>query len=324
MFRVGPNPYGLTCTLGLQGQNSAPEGIDWFIQLAEGMDAKCIEFHFGLVSNLTLDELGAIRVRIESKGIVPIVSGPWPLSRLVEGFPVAKALGAQVVRTHLSPILCGARAEQGSAWAEIVSTVKAQLKTLGPRAVDEGLVIAIENHQDFGSRELLEFCDLGGSGVGICLDTGNPLAVGEEPIAFARRVAHKVRHVHLKDYRAQSTPEGYRLVRCAIGDGAIPLGKIAEILGTQRDGLTASLEPGALHSRHIRLVTDDWRHGYPEGSLDEIEACLESVQTNSIPAEEDYRTPLERGEDVEDICRFEQEQMRKSIWNMQEMGWLPK
>jgi len=65
MFRVGPNPYGLTCTLGLQGQNSAPEGIDWFIQLAEGMDAKCIEFHFGLVSNLTLDELGAIRVRIE-------------------------------------------------------------------------------------------------------------------------------------------------------------------------------------------------------------------------------------------------------------------
>ena len=45
---------------------------------------------------------------------------------------------------------------------------------------------------------------------------------GEDPIAFTRRAAHRIRHVHLKDYRAQFTPEGFRLVRCAIGDGAVP------------------------------------------------------------------------------------------------------
>ena len=53
-------------------------------------------------------------------------------------------------------------------------------------------------------------------------DTGNTFPVAEAPLDFVRRVAPHVRHVHLKDYRVQFTDEGYRLVRCAIGDGAVP------------------------------------------------------------------------------------------------------
>ena len=40
-----------------------------------------------------------------------------------------------------------------------------------------------------------------GANVGVVFDTGNPFAVGEDPVAFARRAAHRIRHVHLKDYR---------------------------------------------------------------------------------------------------------------------------
>ncbi len=35
---------------------------------------------------------------------------------------------------------------------------------------------------------------------------------------------------HLKDYRVQFTDEGYRLVRCAIGDGAVPFMAMFDIL----------------------------------------------------------------------------------------------
>src|SRR5271166_1429015 len=67
------------------------------------------------------------------------------------------------------------------------------------------------------------------------------------------RAAH-VRHVHLKDYRIQFTDEGYRLVRCAIGDGAVPIAAMLDILAAHGRKLTAALEPGALEARHVRLL----------------------------------------------------------------------
>ena len=236
---------------------------------------------------------------------------------------MAKQLGVKTIRTHLSPILCGARAAQGAEWNKIVSEIRKTLPEIGSRFSDEGFTLAIENHQDFGSEELLQFCELGGCGVAICLDTGNPLAVGEDPISFAKRVSHKVCHLHMKDYRAQPTPEGFRLVRCAIGDGAIPFLELEKILSRDHDVLTASLEPGALHARHVKLLTEEWWHGYPPRSVQAIQACLDATKTRALDPTEDWRTPAERGEDSEAVSRFEMEQMMKSVQNMQSIGWLP-
>ena len=129
---------------------------------------------------------------------------------------------------------------------------RAALAEHGPRASDEGRVLAIENHQDFGSDELVAFCETT-RGVGICFDTGNTFPVAEAPLDFTRRIAAHVRHVHLKDYRVQFTDEGYRLVRCAIGDGAVPLPAMLDLLAAHNQRLTAVLEPGALEARHVRL-----------------------------------------------------------------------
>ncbi|MDR3692293.1 MAG: sugar phosphate isomerase/epimerase [Fimbriimonas sp.] len=322
MFKIGPNPYGLTCTLGIQGQHPNPKDLDWYVGLAIGMGGRSIEFHFEPLLRQTDAQLDILRSTLEEHRIAPVVSGPWPLERLAEGFPIAKRLGARTVRTHLSPVLCGDRAELGPKWDGLVRDVRASLARLGPLAYDLGLSIAIEDHQDFGSRELLDFCEIGGPAVGICLDTGNPLAVGEDPVAFAARVAPRVKHIHLKDYRAHRTSEGYRLVRCAIGDGAVPLRKIHAELSADRNDYTATLEPGALSARHIRLLTDRWREKYMPECLDEIPACFETVASTEIPADTDWRTPWERDENIEDICRFEQAQMTRSIENMKGMGWL--
>ena len=99
-----------------------------------------------------------------------------------------------------------------------------------PEAAEHGLTLVIENHQDFGSDELVALCEEAGPNVGIVFDTGNTFPVAEAPLDFTRRIAAHVRHVHLKDYRVQFTDEGYRLVRCAIGDGAVPFREMAEIL----------------------------------------------------------------------------------------------
>lgn len=323
MLKVGPNPYGLCCTLGLQGSAPHPKDIDWFLSLAEEMRGRCIEFHGQHLIDLGESKLTEIRLRLNESGIEPIISGPWPLSRIHLAIPIARLLGVQVVRTHLSPILCGARAEQGAGWKALVADIRVRLAELGPKFVDNGLVLAVENHQDFGSEELMEFCEVGGDGIGITLDTGNPLAVAEDPVRFATTVAGKVRHVHLKDYRTFATPEGYRLVRCAIGEGCIPFPAIAEILTSGRGELTATLEPGALDSRHIKLLTAEWWDGYPPRSESDKSAPMAYASIRPIPAEECHLTPWEQGASAETVCEFEIDQMNRSVHYMKSLGWLP-
>jgi hypothetical protein len=164
---------------------------------------------------------------------------------------------------------------------------------------------------------------MAGPGLGICFDTGNAFPVAEAPLDFARRVAPHVRHLHLKDYRVQFTDEGFRLVRCAIGEGAVPFREIAAILAGHHDALTAVLEPGALESRHVRLLTPDWWNGYAPKSAPELAACLAAARVNRLADDADTRTPWERREDGA-LVAYELGMIRRSAANMASLGWMEK
>ena len=139
------------------------------------------------------------------------------------------------------------------------------------------------------------------------------------PGRFTRKVAPLVRHVHLKDYQVQFTNEGYRLVRCAIGDGAVPLMAIVGILGQHHASLTAVLEPGALEARHIRFLNPGWWQGYPPASASSLAATLAAAQVNRLPDDADFRTPWERGADG-DLVDYELQMIRRSAANMRDLG----
>jgi hypothetical protein len=128
--------------------------------------------------------------------------------------------------------------------------------------------------------------------------------------------------VHLKDYAAQFTAEGYRLVRCAIGDGCVPFAEISALLDAHTPGLTASLEPGALESRHIRVFAADWWTGYPPRTASELGTALGRLQRNRLKDDEDCRTPWERESPASELIEYEKTQMRRSVDNMRAMGWL--
>ena len=225
-FAFGLNPYGLTYHLGLQGAggpraNPKGAGLEGFIAIATELGAKVLEIYDPWLRAMSDDELRALRDRLADLGMTPIVSSGLMMGPFESALRSARLLDAKVIRHGLTTVLCGDRHALGDKWKELVAEVRAALADRGPRAADEGRILAIENHQDFGSDELAEFCETT-RGLGICLDTGNTFPVAEAPLDFVAHVAPHVRHVHLKDYRVQFTDEGYRLVRCAIGDGAVP------------------------------------------------------------------------------------------------------
>jgi hypothetical protein len=166
----------------------------------------------------------------------------------------------------------------------------------------------------------MDFAEQAGENVGITFDTGNAFPVGEAPLDFARTVAPRVRHVHLKDYRVQFTDEGYRLVRCAIGDGAVPFREILELLTADGRSLTAVLEPGALEARHIRLFTPDWWRGYAPKDARALAAALHAARVNPLPESEDFRTPWERGAPGDELLAYERDMVERSAANMRALG----
>jgi sugar phosphate isomerase/epimerase len=227
-----------------------------------------------------------------------------------------RAVGGTLLRLGLTPVLEGSRAAWGARWLAQVAHARATLAREAPRAADAGVTIAIEDHQDFGSEELVAMAEDSGPNVGIVFDTGNPFAVGEDPAAFARRAAHRILHVHLKDYRAQFTDEGYRLVRCAIGDGAVPFWDLARVLSSHHEELTASIEPGALEARHIRLFTPRWWDGYPPRDASELGTAIGRLRATRIADGESCETPWESGASPDAIVEYELAQVRRSMENM--------
>jgi len=327
MFKIGLNHYGLTYTLGLQGKgtpraNSKGTGLEGFIAIATELKATILEIFDPWLAALSDDELKALRDRLAKIGMTPIISsGLVHMGPMDSAFRSAKALGAKVIRLGLTPVLEGSRNAWGAKWFELQANIRDSLGKYAPVAADQGLMLSVENHQDFTSQELVDFCEEFGPSVGICFDTGNAFPVLESPLDFARRAAPYVRHVHLKDYRVQFTDEGYRLVRCAIGDGAVQVKGIADVLQRHHGEMTVVLEPGALEARHIRFLKPEWWRGYAPMEARSLAAAIAAARVNRLADNEDYRTPWERQEDHL-LADYELAMIRRSAANMRAFGFM--
>ena len=339
MFQIGLNPYGFSHTVGLQAfgtprANPDGTGLRGFIRIATDIGARCFEFDGRWLAPLNNDELAALAAELPD---VPRLCSYWlqhvPGETLDEAIRATRTIGACTIRIHLTPVLEGARAKQGPRWQQLIAHARETLNRESRRAADAGLQIAIENHQDFGSDELMAFAEEAGPNVGIALDTGNAFAVAEDPVAFAMRVAPRIKHVHLKDYVSQFTPEGFRLIRCAIGDGCVPLQEIADVFEDsaiplssvfRREDtlLTASIEVGALDARHVRVFAPDWWAGYPTRPVGELRIALDRLKTKRLDDNAEYRTPWELNQSTSAIVDYELEQLRKSVANLKALGWM--
>lgn len=72
--------------------------------------------------------------------------------------------------------------------------------------------LAVENHKDFETDELVQLMQkMSSAQIGVCLDTGNNLALLEDPLAVVQKLAPYTLTVHLKDTAVRHAEDGFYL-----------------------------------------------------------------------------------------------------------------
>ena len=148
-----------------------------------------------------------------------------------------KPLGVAIIGTT-SP-LHGGRWLKEPPLDEQLDRLGAALSRLAPITEAAGVKLAIENHADYRGYELAQvLARVGSPAVGARLDTANPYAVIEEPLAAAEALAPYTLATHVKDMIVEAepgnrglTPGGLLGLRhCVLGQGHVDLPAIVDLL----------------------------------------------------------------------------------------------
>ena len=319
--------YSFPCSCGFAQRDGRPASSKpmsaWdLIDLASEYGLTSVEILLqGMLPDLSAATIDQLRTLLAERGLTLIVdTGVVDVAKLRETLPLAARAGAQVVRATLSTILEGARAGLPGGWQAYLDEMRRRIVELRPDLEAHDLTLALENHQDATSDDLIALCEAGGERVGVTFDVVNPLAVGEEPFAFARKVGARIRNVHLKEYQVYPTPSGYRLVRCAVGQGVIDWPAMLALLHEVAPTARQQIELAALYARHIRLLEDDWWAGFPPRDARDLVPALRLLSRNARGADEPWQSPWELAAPAEEVERWEHEQFDFSVRFLRSIG----
>jgi hypothetical protein len=137
-------------------------------------------------------------------------------------------------------------------------------------------------------------------------------------VEFTQRIAHIIRHVHLKDYTIHFAPEGYRLVRCAAGDGVIDFPAILKRVRANGHEVLPAIEVAAQATRTVPLLEADWWTHYPTEQATRLPAALRVLWKQGRPQQEPYSSAWERGANSPSVCDEEWNIVRRSALYFQQ------
>jgi len=211
--------FDLGIKLGLDGfhlDDGVLESLDSSFLSEVGASAK--EKNLYLEYNMSLD-LGHFGIGIQHD--------------LKDGLKTAQNIGADVVKVSMD--LPRPRPRAGS-WFHpevmpyLKETVK-RLKTNAPMAESYGIRLALENHCDSFSEEILWVIkEVNHPFVGACIDTVNAWHIAEDPMKAIENLAPVAFTNHFRDDRVEFCRDGFRVRGVAVGDGDIDMKKAYDLI----------------------------------------------------------------------------------------------
>lgn len=328
---IGLSALSFSYRCGLIGRGtgravSQPLSVEDIIALAVRAGLQSIEFPLDMLPDLTHQRLATLRARFAACGLTPVVdSDVVNVETLERHIPAAATIGARVLRVMISPVLEGYRSRYIADWDSYIGDVIARLRAVQPLAQRHNVTIAVENHQDATSDDLLRMVSaVGGDHIGVTFDATNSFIVAEDPLTVLERVGPYVRNIHLADYTVYPSDQGWRLVRCALGEGDMNLRRLFATIEQHAPTAPCQIELVGHSARHIRVFADDWWVGYPPRDIRDLLPVLRQFARSSRSVGDEWRTPWERGSGEQQNGFYEDQQFAASISYLRAINMLPR
>jgi sugar phosphate isomerase/epimerase len=264
----------------------------------------------------TADYLGQIwaakdKLEISLEGIVAPPMEEKDSDRFAAELRACQAAGIDVVRMAL---LSGRRYETFRS-AEDFRGFKVRceqaLARVARLAARYRIRVAVENHKDFRAREFAELVRRPGSEfVGVCLDTGNNIALLEDPWVVVDTLAPLTFTVHLKDMAVESAENGFLLAEVPLGRGLLDLHRLVRRIHEARPHARFHLEMITRNPLSIPCLGDDYWRTLAEVPGIDLARTLRLVRRHARPANELPRISML---DVKEQIQREQEHVVQSL-----------
>jgi len=177
------------------------------------------------------------------EGTVALPKNDDDVKRFADELRTAKECGATVVRTVAMNGRRYETFETKGAFDEFAKQAWKSLQLAEPVARERGVKLAVENHKDWRIDELLGVLKkLDSAHVGVCLDTGNSIALLEEPLEVVKAYAPWTFTTHFKDMAVAEYDDGFLLSEVPLGDGFLDLKQIVAVVEKARPGVCWNLE----------------------------------------------------------------------------------
>lgn len=213
------------------------------------------------VSGLDAASLAKLREAIERhemyvEGTISLPKGDGDTTRFEADVVSSKQTGATVLRTVC---MSGRRYEVFSSAEQFQQFADQSWRSLTlaePIAAKHRVKLAVENHKDWRIDEMLGWLKrLSSEFVGVCLDTGNSVALLEEPHAVVEAFAPWTFTTHFKDMAVTESDDGFLLSEVPLGDGFLDLKRIVATLRKAKPDVRLNLEMITRDPLHVLCLS---------------------------------------------------------------------
>lgn len=243
------------------------------------------------------------------EGQVGLPPGASDLERFEADVRAAKEAGAAILRAAI-----GNRRyedfDSADAYRRFTHRARRSLELAEPVARRQGVKIAVENHKDFRVPELLDLLKhISSEHVGVTLDTGNSIALLEDPVQVVSALAPHTLTIHFKDMSAAECDDGFLLSEVVLSEGFLDLPRIVETCRRANPAARFNLEMITRDPLRVPCLTDKYW-----ATLADVPG-RELAQTLSRARMRGANPPLPRvaGQSVADRLDAEERNVRQSF-----------
>jgi len=253
-----------------------------FLDYARTLGARGVQVGIGVRDAAYAEDLRA-RCEAASMSLEGIVAPPrdeGDIARFEAEIRTARRAGAVVVRTAM---LSGRRYETFdslAAFRRFADRSAASLSLAAPIVVRHGVRLAVENHKDWRADEFVAVLKkLGTDHVGACVDTGNSMALLEDPMEVVETLAPWAITTHFKDMGVEEYERGFRIAEVPLGAGVLDLPRVVRALRAAHPAIPLNLEMITRDPLDVPCLGDRYWATFPDLPGRDLARALSSVRS---------------------------------------------